>query len=281
MLRPQRLFLAERFPNAAAVTPKLINLWTEPSEPSMVVSMTIAFAIRPADAIAPQVFRALRSAIVTLQLKPGQALSETEIAQRFRVSRQPVREAFIKRAEAGLIEVRPQRGTFVVPITAREVLNARFIREAIEVAVVGELAERTTPAIVDALRRLIEEQRRAARNDDWPTFLASDEAFHRMLAESAGHAHAWRVLESIKAQMDRVRYLSFSGASPFPLLIRQHAAIVEAVSRGKRGAAEAAMRQHLREILTALPAIAAEHPELFEAPESIDAEQPQAAVGRT
>jgi len=73
MLRPQRLFLAERFPNAAAVTPKLINLWTEPSEPSMVVSMTIAFAIRPADAIAPQVFRALRSAIVTLQLKPGQA----------------------------------------------------------------------------------------------------------------------------------------------------------------------------------------------------------------
>jgi DNA-binding GntR family transcriptional regulator len=54
---------------------------------------------------------ALRSAIVTLQLKPGQALSETEIAQRFRVSRQPVREAFIKLAEAGLIEVRPQRGT--------------------------------------------------------------------------------------------------------------------------------------------------------------------------
>jgi GntR family transcriptional regulator, rspAB operon transcriptional repressor len=245
----------------------------------MVVSMIVSFAVRPAEAIAPQVFRALRSAIVTLQLKPGQLLSETEIAQRFCVSRQPVREAFIKLAEAGLVEVRPQRGTFVIPITARDVLNARFIREAIEVAVVGELAERTTPMVIGALRRLISEQRRAAFNDDWPAFLASDEAFHKMLAESAGHAHAWRMLESIKAQMDRVRYLSFSGASPFPLLIRQHAAIVEALSRGKRAAAEAAMRQHLREILTALPAIAAEHPALFEASEAAELGQPRTAAG--
>jgi DNA-binding GntR family transcriptional regulator len=82
------------------------------------------------------------------------------------------------------------------------------------------------------------------------------------------------MLEAIKAQMDRVRYLSFSGASPFPLLIRQHAAIVEALARRKRLAAESAMRQHLREILTALPAIAAEHPELFE-PETAPAASPE------
>ena len=63
--------------------------------------------------------------------------------------------------------------------------------------------------------------------------------------------------------MDRVRYLSFSGASPLPHLIKQHSAIVEALSRRKRPAAEAAMRRHLREILTTLPAIAAENPGLF------------------
>jgi DNA-binding GntR family transcriptional regulator len=233
------------------------------------------------EAIAPQVYRALRSAIVTLQVQPGQALSETEIAQRFGVSRQPVREAFIKLAEAGLVEVRPQRGTFVVPITARDVLNARFIREAVEVAVVGVLAERATPAVIAELRRRIAEQREAARGDDWPAFLVSDEAFHRTLAESAGHASAWRTLESIKAQMDRVRYLSFSGASPFPLLIKQHVAIVEALARGKRVAAEAAMRQHLREILSSLPAIAAEHPELFAASDAGDAaETPPARTRR-
>ena len=221
--------------------------------------------LRLSEAIAPQVFRALRTAIVMLRVQPGQALSETEIARQFGVSRQPVREAFIKLAEAGLVEVRPQRGTFVVPITRRDVMNARFIREAIEVAVVGVLAERITPEIVAELRRLLDEQRRAAANEDWPAFLALDEAFHRTLAESADHAHAWRMLDPIKAQMDRVRYLSFSGASPLPVLIEQHTAIVEALARGKRASAEAAMRRHLREILTALPAIAAEHPDLFDA----------------
>jgi DNA-binding GntR family transcriptional regulator len=219
---------------------------------------------RLSEALAPQIFRALRQAIVMLRLKPNQALSETEIAQRFGVSRQPVREAFIKLGEAGLVEIRPQRGTFVVPITRRDVMNARFIREAVEVAVVGELADKSTPAMIKELRKLIDQQRAAAAGNDWPAFLALDESFHRRLAESAGHSQAWAMLEAIKAQMDRVRYLSFSGASPFPLLIRQHAAIVEALARRKRLAAERAMRQHLREILTALPAIAAEHPELFE-----------------
>jgi DNA-binding GntR family transcriptional regulator len=224
----------------------------------------MATQLRSSEAITPQIFRALRASIVMLRLPPGQALSETEIAKQFGVSRQPVREAFIKLAEAGLVEIRPQRGTYVVPITRRDVMNARFIREAVEVAVVGELAERIQPAVLKELRALIAAQRRAAAENDWPTFLALDETFHRTLAESAGHAHAWRMLESIKAQMDRVRYLSFSGASPLPHLIRQHAAIVEALSRRKRSAAEAAMRHHLREILTTLPAIAEQNPELFE-----------------
>ncbi|HEX6980668.1 MAG TPA: GntR family transcriptional regulator [Alphaproteobacteria bacterium] len=227
-------------------------------------SLSDAAPLTLSEAIAPQVFRALRAAIVTLRVQPGQGLSETDIARQFGVSRQPVREAFIKLAEAGLVEIRPQRGTFVVPITSRDVLNAQFIREAIEVAVIGELASRTTPALIAELRRLIDEQRAAAASDDWPAFLALDEAFHRTLAEGAGRGQAWRTLEPIKAQMDRVRYLSFSGASPLPQLINQHAAIVEALARRKRAGAEAAMRRHLREILTTLPAIRAEHPELFE-----------------
>jgi GntR family transcriptional regulator, rspAB operon transcriptional repressor len=220
-------------------------------------------ALNLSEAITPQIFRALRTGIVMLRLPPGQALSETEIARQFGVSRQPVREAFIKLAEAGLVEIRPQRGTYVVPITQRDVLQARFIREAVEVAVVGELADKVKPSMVSELRRLIALQREAASENDWPSFLALDETFHRTLAESAGHDHAWRMLESIKAQMDRVRYLSFSGASPLPHLIKQHVAIVEALSRHKRQAAEAAMRRHLREILKTLPAIAAENPGLF------------------
>ena len=67
-----------------------------------------------------RVFDALRQAIVQLQLRPGNLLSEAEVARQLGVSRQPVREAFIKLAEVGLVEVRPQRGTYVMLISIRE-----------------------------------------------------------------------------------------------------------------------------------------------------------------
>ena len=83
-----------------------------------------------------QVLRDLRRAIVTLELPPGARLSEADIAQRYGVSRQPVREALIALSAVGLVEVKPQRGSVVVKFSTKHMLNVRFIREAIEVAVV-------------------------------------------------------------------------------------------------------------------------------------------------
>src|SRR5689334_21712933 len=99
-----------------------------------------------------RVFDAIRQAIVQLQLRPGNLLSEAEVARQLGVSRQPVREAFIKLAEVGLVEVRPQRGTFVVLISKREVQNARFIREAVEVAVARKAAMEAQPVHIKRLR---------------------------------------------------------------------------------------------------------------------------------
>jgi len=67
--------------------------------------------------VARRVFHELKNAIITMALTPGQALSENEIAAQMGVSRQPVREAFIRLSEAGLVRIRPQRGTFVVKIS--------------------------------------------------------------------------------------------------------------------------------------------------------------------
>ena len=86
--------------------------------------------------IARRIAEQLRDAIVTMRLKPGDTISESEIASRFGVSRQPVREAFIQLAEQELLRIRPQRPTEVVRISIRGVLNARFVREALEVATV-------------------------------------------------------------------------------------------------------------------------------------------------
>jgi DNA-binding GntR family transcriptional regulator len=210
-----------------------------------------------------RVFDTLRQAIVQLRLKPGNLLSEADIARQLGVSRQPVREAFIKLAEIGLVEVRPQRGTYVMLISIRQVQNVRFIREAVEVAVVRKAALEASKAKIATLRHIVEQQRDAERQADHVEFLRLDEAFHQAIAHSADCDYAWRMLENLKAQMDRVRYLSMPDATPIDVLIGQHAAIVDGIERHSPDDAEAAMRAHLAEILMSLPRLAQAHPDLF------------------
>ena len=220
-------------------------------------------SIRLRDPIAPQLVATLRQAIAELKLRPGEALSEKDIASRFGVSRQPVREAFIKLSEAGLVEIRPSRGTFVMKISVREVANARFVREAIECNLTHNAARLATPAQIAALRGLIDAQKAAEAASDYWRFNDNDEAFHRAIADIVQSDYAWRIVEGARIQTDRVRYLSLPDASPMQLLIDQHEAILERLAAGDADGAEAAMRRHLREILIALPRIASENPDLF------------------
>ena len=210
-----------------------------------------------------RVYSLLRDAIIQLNLRPGQPLSETELARELNVSRQPVREAFIKLAEAGLIEVRPQRGTFVLLISRQEVESARFVREAVEVAFARKAAAEAAAGTAVALRESIEQQEAARADEDAVTFLRHDENFHRAIAQAAGCESAWKLLETLKAQMDRVRFLSIEEATPTDVLIAQHKAIADAIEKRDPDSAEAAMRVHLGEILRSLPRIAAAHPDLF------------------
>jgi DNA-binding GntR family transcriptional regulator len=218
---------------------------------------------RPGSAGA-QVFAALRHAVVTLKLRPGQSFSEQEVAQRLGVSRTPVREAVIRLAEAGLLEVLPQRGTFVRKISLKAVRDARFVREAIELAVLREAVGRLPPAFFPMARGLIAGQREAVAADDVERFLTLDDAFHRSFAEAIDRGHAWSVVEAQKTQMDRVRFLSLPGATPVGRLIDQHEAILGAAERGDAAASEAAMRAHLSEVLAALEPLRQRYRDLFE-----------------
>ena len=211
---------------------------------------------RRGGSIAEQVFRTLRSSIVTMRLTPATALSEQEIAGRLKVSRQPVREAFIKLSEIGLVRVLPQRGTFVVKISAKAVTDARFVREAVECAIARRASEGIGKAAMDELRAILDAT--SARRRAIPeAFFVLDEAFHRGLANAAECAYAWKVIEEAKAQMDRVRFLSLPDATPVGHLITQHQAILDAIAAGRAAAAEQAMKDHLREILKSLPRLVA------------------------
>jgi DNA-binding GntR family transcriptional regulator len=212
--------------------------------------------------IGSRVYDTIRAAIVQLSFRPGNPLSEAEIGRQLGVSRQPVREAFIKLSEEGMVEIRPQRGTFVRLISIREVQNARFLREAIEVAIIRKAAAADAGHLAE-IAATVEGQREVADRGDNVAFLRLDDAFHQTIARSADCDDAWRVLEHLKAQMDRVRYLSLPNATPLEIIIDQHVQILEALQRKDAGGAEAAMRAHLSEVLTSLPKLAAAHPNFF------------------
>jgi len=142
------------------------------------------------------------------------------------------------------------------------VMDARFVREAIEADIVRLLASRDVPGLAGELKDQLAEQRQVAASNP-QKFMELDDRFHRTLAEAAGKASVWNVVETLKTQMDRVRFLSLSHF-PVANLIAQHAAIVEGIAAGDEARAEAALRAHLREILTDLPAIAEARPGLFE-----------------
>ncbi len=130
------------------------------------------------------IYAILRREIVTLRLRPAERLSENELAARFRTSRAPVREALIRLVEDGLIDVRPQRGSFVSRISLTAMERARFVREALEVAIIRRVADQGVP---DAIRAELEHaitRQLEARNDP-EKFTELDDFFHRGFARAA------------------------------------------------------------------------------------------------
>ncbi|WP_262331907.1 GntR family transcriptional regulator [Bosea sp. BH3] len=218
----------------------------------------------PGTSAAGRVEAELRRAIIALEMPPGTRLSEQEIALKYGVSRQPVREALIALAKTRLVDVQPQRGTVVVKFSVRKMMEARFVREAVEVAIVRQACQAFSAQSRMRIADLLDMQEKAAARGDHSTFQHYDELFHIELTEGVGMPLAWEAIRDIKAHMDRVCQLTLPGADAMLPLVEQHRSIMDAIDASDRARAEVAMRHHLTEILRALPKTEASFPDLFE-----------------
>ncbi|MEO8506397.1 MAG: GntR family transcriptional regulator [Betaproteobacteria bacterium] len=205
----------------------------------------------------------LRHQILSGRMRPGQALSENEIAQRLGVSRTPVREAIIRLESEGLLLVRPQVGTSVAPIDVEAVADVQFLREAIECRTVALAAHRVTPADAKELRANLKAQARIAARGDHAAFVPLDDRMHQKLVAMAGRPRVWRAVEDAKSQLDRVRFLSLEDPAWLATIHRQHEQIVERVLAGDAEGAQAAMSRHLRAVFASIETIARASPEYF------------------
>ena len=223
-------------------------------------------AARPVDSrsTADWVEQSLRESIIELELRPGMRLSEQEIAEWLSVSRQPVREALIALARSRLIEISPKRGSFVTKISVRKMTQARFVREAMETAVVRRACVTFDPWIRTSISAILERQEAARSARDLKRFRREDHNFHVALAEGSNCQLAWDVIDDIKAHIDRVCNLQLRKLSSLSNLIAQHRLIMAAVDAWHTDEAVEAMTDHLNGILNDLPQIEAENLDLFE-----------------
>lgn len=192
-----------------------------------------------------EIFDYLYEEIGALRLRPGDKISESEIAKRFGVSRQPVRDAFNRLANLDMLHIRPQRATEVKRFSSREIEKSRFVRASIEKEVLRLAAERCKAEDTARLDRCLQQQDEAIANGDVAVFGTLDYEFHRLLCEIAGVDYAFEVIMTEKSKVDRLCMLGLSKEDRMPELVADHRAIAEAVGQHKPERAVQAGTLHL------------------------------------
>lgn len=214
--------------------------------------------------VAREIYAALRQQIMSAELMPGTAISEVQFSEQLGVSRTPVREVFRRLSDEGLLRIVPQVGTFVAPIQLRAVYDSQFVRETLECRTVALAAANVTPQARDELEDFLTLQRRAIRDKDMARFFEADDGMHTCLIALGGYPAIWELIQGVKAQLDRVRYLSLESGDWLHRIFEQHERIVARVIEGDAAGAEAAMREHLQSVFLTIERLALNKPELFE-----------------
>jgi DNA-binding GntR family transcriptional regulator len=210
------------------------------------------------------VYEELRSAIISLRLEPGAQIDKSEICDRLEVSRQPLSEALAWLSEERLVTVEPQKGTYVTRIRLSDVVEAAFVREALEVATVRRIAPNIDADTLDRLRLIVEYQSAATAARDIEEFYLLDTRFHSTLIAQLAFRRVAETVESARSHTERIRRLLLPTPRRNPETIAEHKVIlVELAQRSATGAADA-MRAHLTNGLKQLHQFAAERPDLFE-----------------
>lgn len=204
--------------------------------------------------LADAVALAVRAAIAAGELAEGTTYSVYQLAELLGVSRSPVREALLRLADAGLVEIARNRGFRVVLPTTHDVEEIFEIRLALEPAACRRAAEQADDDSLLAITAHLGDMRDAAARDDPASFWSADRALHDALLRAAGNARAAAIVDQLRATTALLGPPTTATGRTLEQIHAEHAPVVAAVVTGDPDAAEQAMRHHLEttaELLTA------------------------------
>ena len=194
------------------------------------------------------VYDLLSEAIRSIRLPPGTPLSELAVAEWLKVSRSPVREAFKRLVDLGLVTVIPQVGSQVAPVSIRDVEEAIFIRGALETSAV-QRAIRQPNLDLTELEKILAENRAAFESADVEAFFETDEHLHEQVFVLAGLPRLWEVVRGTKFQLDRLRRLYLQVSLTDRAVMCDHEEIVEAIRQRDEVKGVQVVHQHANRIL--------------------------------
>ena len=234
-----------------------------PSEASALKPPDSAGGLRRANTSANIILRELKADIVSMRRRPGEAVSEKEIAAAYGVSRTPVREALLRLADDHLIDIVPQSGTFVSRIPLAALPEAILVRKSLEQLTAGLAAARATRDDVARLQETLDAQRRAATEANRDRFHDADEAFHAGIAAAAGYPGIWTLIQQVKLQVDRYRRLTLPVPGRMAQVVKEHKPILAAIAAHDSVRAAAAMAHHLDGLRTSIGDVRELNPNYF------------------
>ena len=194
----------------------------------------------------------LREKIVSGKIAPGEKLRQDEIAARYGTSSNPVREAFQRLENTGLVVLRPRRGVIAAPIKASDAIEVAHMRASLEVLALKQAMRAPSPAVVDAARGALAI---SGASHAIATWITTNRDFHRSLYQPCGWQRLLDSIEELWLTSDRHLHAVWAGVAYQDKSHAEHEMLLAAYEAGKVDEASHILSAHIIEAGNALAAL--------------------------
>jgi DNA-binding GntR family transcriptional regulator len=195
-----------------------------------------------------QAYQFLRERIINLGFKPGEFITDTQIAGQLNISRTPVREAFHRLEKEGLLIYEARRGWKIYTLSLDDINDIFDIKVVVEGMIARKAAECGEEHLRAALREVLDEMEASAEAGNADAWLEADIRLHELLFQMARNERACRIITNLNDQWHRVRigFVALQGRTKRS--VGEHRCFVESILAGDGEAAERHIRVHLNQV---------------------------------
>ncbi|HEX2925795.1 MAG TPA: GntR family transcriptional regulator [Ruminiclostridium sp.] len=191
------------------------------------------------------IYMEVKNKILNLEYKPGQMISETEISELLSVSRTPVREVFIRLSYEKLINIYPQKGTFVSLIDLSFVRESVYMRNLLECQISNEIIDSGLKDLPQEIKKNIRLQKDLVENDgNIEEFLDLDNDFHRAIFKAVNHDTIWDIISTTRIHYNRFRLLTMYEPEMLNKVFQEHFDIMKKIEQGDKKGCNTLLKQH-------------------------------------